>query len=270
MNKFTAKQVKRAIRDFESNVQDIMGSDIRTYEARIKSFVTIINTNPVINSIVSPLLEIDINIDQIHEGNGSGWITLNLPIDTNEQIAYILKVFIMVAQDKLSFQDLTLSIYASSHISSNIEKYLNNIARPALRELIYRLNDLIEDEVDGKDEVKVSSLQIINHGTISAPQGNIGLGQQIQQNLTNNSIAEDIMKQVREERTVNEADLPEVESLAQEVEAEIVLAEPSRTKLKDIAGKVFAIGQQGLLRTFTNVVNNPAWAQAVTDHLLGQ
>ena len=181
-----------------------------------------------------------------------------LPTDVNERIAYIIKVFDEVSARKVSLESLTYSIFKQKRIEDNIRDYLNDIARPQLVELIHMLDDLIEEEVQGHQTIPESALQIINHGTIHAQQGStIALGKDIQQTVNYNNVSNEIMKRVREEGILSEEKIPAVEIIANEVQKEMNKPEPSQSKLKQLASKVYDIGEQALLKTFTTVVSDP-------------
>lgn len=271
MENFIAKDVKRSVRKFEDAVQDILNSGYNTYKARIIRFIEITKNDPVINSIVSPLYDIKVDFDQIHyKSPGGDWVEeLRLPTDIDKQLAYVLQIFDSVASNELSLENLTFEIYINKNIWSNINSWIIEVVQPCLRELLYRLNDLIEDEVEGKDEIKSSSLQIFNYGPITASQGsNIALGKDIQQTVTYKNITNEIMDKVRNEKTVSEDKLEEVEQISNDIQEEINKPEPSQSKLKQFAGKLYEIGQSGLLKVTNTVIQDPRWGQAVADTLM--
>lgn len=271
MNEFTEKDVKRSIRDFNTLIEDILYSDYHTYKARIKAFLAKIKDDNVIHSIVKPLMEIDVDLNKVHKRTQGHWIDkLDLPTDRNDQIAYILKVFKLDSEGSFSLEGLAFDIYQIRRISDNIEKYLYDIARPCLRELSFKLQDLVVDEVEGKEVIPQSSLQIINYGNISATDGaNVAIGENIHQSIKFHSVSKRIMEQVGKEGIVASENLSEVEKIADQLEKEINNGKPSMEKLKDFAKRIFEIGKEGLLKVFSTVVNHPIWGQAVSQVLLG-
>lgn len=265
---FTQKEVKRSIRSFESSVRDVMEAGFNTYQSRIKTLVKLCFENKVINSIAKPFFSISINLDDIHRDD-DGWIELYLPPDLDEQIAYVLQVFKTEIEKEYFIQELSYKIFKDRGIHNNIQMYLSEVAYPCLRELIFRLNDLIEDEVEGKEEITGASLSIVNHGTISAGNGsNIALGMDINQSLTYENIKQEIIKKVKETNEISDDSIADIEVLASELEQELTQSSPSKTRLKEIASKVYGIGEQGLLKIFNTVVTDPRWGQAVSDTLL--
>jgi hypothetical protein len=270
MSDFSAKEVKRSIRNFESAAQDVINSTYQTYKARIARFVEIAQKDRVINSIISPLLEMKIDFDKIHISRNGFWIDeLKLPTDLDVQIAYVLQMFNLVAKGEISLENITHSIYKHKRFEDNIVMWLRDVAHPCLRELSYRLNDLVEDEVTGKEAISTAALQIFNYGSITASQGSsVAIGKDIQQSISYKNVANEIMDIVRTERIVSEEKLPEVEEVANEIEEEINKSDPSPSKLKQLAGKLYNIGETALLKVVSTVVTDPRWGQAVAETLM--
>ncbi|OWP58528.1 hypothetical protein ETZ92_019320 [Bacillus velezensis] len=265
---FSEKEVKRSVRNFESAVQDIVQAGYKTYRSRIKTLMGLCKDDPVINSIVTPFFSMPIELERIHVKDFD-WIILNLPSNLDEQIAYVLTVFKQVAESELSLEDLSFEIFQEHNVQANIQRYISQVAFPCLRELNHRLNDLIEDQVDGKKEIPRADLNIINYGTLNAERGaNIAIGKDIHQSIQNKSIKEEILKKVRESNLVPEESIDVVEEVATELEQELSQSKPSESKLKELARKVYDIGEQGILKIFRNAVDDPRWGQALLDMIL--
>ncbi|MEK4381161.1 hypothetical protein NSS70_04485 [Aeribacillus sp. FSL K6-2848] len=129
MSSFSAKEVKRSIRSFESAAQDVINSKYQTYKARIARFIEIAQKDNVINSIVSPLLKLELDFDKIHISKNGFWIDeLKLPTDQDLQIAYVLQMFKRVAEGEQSLEGITHSIYKHKRFEDNIVMWLNDVA----------------------------------------------------------------------------------------------------------------------------------------------
>jgi len=265
---FSEKEVLRSIRSFESTVQDILQAGYTTYKSRIKTLMGLCKGNPVINSIVVPFFSIPIKLEHIHVKSFDR-IEINLPSNVDEQIAYVLTVFKQVAEEEISLESLGFKIFKQRSPQENIQRYISQIAYPCLRELNYKLNDLIEDQVDGRKEIPSAELNIINYGTLNAERGgNIAIGKDIHQSIHYKNIKEEIIKKVREANLLSEEAIDVVEEVATELEQELSQSEPSESKLKELARKIYDIGEQGVLKIFRTVVNDPRWAQALLDMML--
>ncbi len=266
MSIFSAKEVRRSIRDFESATNDVINSSYVTYKTRIRSLNNFMHNNNVIKHIVAPFLEMEVDPNEI---NGGWDKEFNLPPEIDYQLAYLLKMFEGVSKGNYSLEDITFDIYKNKNIFYNIQRWIEDVCIPGLRELGYRLNDLIEDEVEGKEEVESSSLRIINYGSITASDGgNIAMGENITQTISYENIVNEIMEKVKRDNIVDEDDFENVENIANELQNEINKSQPSQTRLKQIADKAKDIGEAGLLKTFSTVVMDPRWGQAVSDVLL--
>ncbi|MCY9112498.1 hypothetical protein MOE45_15665 [Bacillus atrophaeus] len=62
MSMFTEKEVKRAIRDFESAVHDVINAGYTTYQAKIKRLVDLSKSNRVISFIVGPIFALNVDL----------------------------------------------------------------------------------------------------------------------------------------------------------------------------------------------------------------
>lgn len=272
MENYTEREVKTSIRRLNSAISDIVTASYATYRAKIKSFVELSYSDPIINSIVEPFRTIDVDFNKIHGDTMGGWVhEVKLPTDINKRIAYIIHLFDKESQKARTLEGLAFTIYQDRKIESNIRNFLYDIAKPQLVELIHMLDDLIEDEVQGQQSIPESALQIINHGTITAHHGSsIALGKDIQQTISYNSgnIANEIVAKAKIEGVIPEGKTFEVEELANEVQNEIEKDEPSPGKLKQLAGKIYDIGEQGLLKVFTTIVTDPRWGQVAAETLM--
>lgn len=270
MNNFSATDVKRAIRNFDSAVMDVLHSDYQTYKVRIKTFHHLIKTNEIIHFIVGPLLEVTVDFDEIYKKGNGFWINeLNLPDELDGQLAYVLQVLESVANGSNELEGISHRIYKDKKIDYNIRMWLSHVAQPCFRELSYKLNDLIEDEVEGKDIVPDTSLKIFNYGSITASQGStVAIGKDISQTVNYKNIVNEIMEKVKEEAVVPEAKLIEVEEISKEIEVELNNDSPDQNKLSGLCKKLYDIGEKGLLKVVGTVVTDPRWGQAVGDTLM--
>jgi len=270
MSTFETKDVKRAIRDLQVSIDDIISADSTSYRTKIDSFIGLTKTNPIIKMIVDPFREIELDFDNIH--SGSRIKEIRLPSTVDERVAYIIQLFDKVIDEEYPLDKFAYTIYNYRTLSENVNTYLNSIAVPRLRELQAKLNDLIEDEVEGKSEVSSGLLQIISNSTITAHQGsNIGFGKDIQQTAVTSNKSERIKKIVEtalREAIIDEDQVAEVEKLAEEVQNEIEKPESTDGRLKYLANAIYKIGEEGLLKVFTTVITDPRWGQAVANLLL--
>lgn len=268
--KFSAKTVRRSVRRFEDAIHDVANSSSQTYKSRVRLIMEMTEQDEVIKTILEPVMNIEIDLNDIHYSRSGFQIDeIRIPIKPNQQIAYILKVFELESQKELSIEKMAALMYNQKNLDAGLSIYLNDVVVPCLRELLYKLSDLIEDEVEGKEEVSTDSLRLINYGSISASNGsNIAMGESITQSTSNKHIISEIMEKVKQNEIIDEGSLEKVEVLAEELHDEINKEEPSRNRLSQIAEKVKDVGEAGLLKVFSTVVTDPRWGQAVSNILL--
>src|SRR5690606_14757089 len=116
----------------------------------------------------------------------NGWGELTIPRSVDIHIALMLKLSEDFISNKLSITQITLTFYKDSSINNNLYSSNSTSVQPALRELINRINDFVEDEVEGKEEVEYSKIQIFHIGSITNRDGNIALGENISISQQNN------------------------------------------------------------------------------------
>jgi hypothetical protein len=267
---FSSKEVKRAIRDFKGVAEDLLSASHNTYSSRVDSFITFIEQNIVLNHIVNPLLNKQIDFDAINYSGNGYWIELKLPINMEDQLAYLLQTFHASCREKFSLDSYLLRVFKKKSFNENISLWSYQVVRPCIRELINKLSDLIEDEVEGKEAIADSVLQIFNIGNISAQHGsNIAIGQAITQSSTNENIVEKIIERVRKENMVDEDKIEEVKVTCEELQEEVKNNEPSDSKLKDITKKLFGLGGKGLLLAAKEIISNEKFSESILSFFLG-
>ncbi|MFS0837790.1 hypothetical protein [Paenibacillus sp. 1P03SA] len=266
---FTSNEIKRAIRDFENAAQDLLQASPQTLDNRVNRIMDLARSNPVITEIVSPLLQVELDWDSIFTGNGF-WINhVQLPIEPSERIAVILQLLDKASRAEVHIDDLSHKIYKQRSYAVNISQFLSELVSPAIRDLFLQLHDMYEDNVEGKQSVAPTALQIFNYGTIAAHQGaNVAIGQSITQNTNYTGLAERIMDQVRTSGDIPEDKHAEIQQVSQHIEEELKKSEPDKGKLKSFVGKMYALGEKALLKLSTKVVDDPRWSEQVTDFLL--
>jgi hypothetical protein len=262
------KEVKRAIRDFDRAIQAIQVASVSIYQTRINEFIKLIKENNVLNLIINPYLKIDINFKEIETSHDGHWVDLKLPTDKELQIAYVLQVLEKSSNGEFALENYSFFIFRNSSFNVNIDRWNTQILEPIFNVLTDRLGDLIEDEVEGKQGVNPASLHIINYGSISANNGNVGIGQDIKQSVSIGEISHRIIEKAIKENVISEIQVDEVKNVTDEIETELQKEEPSKSNLTTLAQKLHEIGQRGLLSLATNTINDPRWGEAVAGFLL--
>lgn len=193
--KFSNKEILRAKRDLKNIIDDISHSNRITYVVNIRRLINIIRNNAVLNTITSSYLKAKINFKEIEkQRNPNSHIELNLPDNMELEIAYVLQKIALTVDDKsFDINYFTYLIFNKTTYDESTECWNNCILRPCLRELLLKIDDLIEDEVQGKDTVDSSKL-VIKVGNISlGNNSNIAVGKDINQNANQDEIFDKLL-----------------------------------------------------------------------------
>jgi len=262
------KEIKRAIRDFEKSIHSLRSADHNVYSTRVKELIGLIEQNKVINSIVGPYLVMDMNFESIENSFG-GWFDLQLPEEKDLQIGYVLQIMKRASEGEFSIETYALNIFRVKKLNENIRLWNEQILFPCLDKLMDKLDGLIEDEIDGKDQIEARSLQVINYGSISANHGNVALGKEITQKLDVKNLPEELVRKALEQEIIDQSQVNGVKATTYEIQKELEKTNPSESNLQKLASSIYDRGSKGLLSLSTNVINNPKWGEAVTNFLFG-
>ncbi|PHD43191.1 hypothetical protein COF67_27320 [Bacillus toyonensis] len=268
---FSTKDVKRSIRDFDLHTQTLLNGELQTYQSRVNQFIQYIQRNHIIYSIVQPLMEKKLDFNEIMPRNLSGWIDLKLPSTFDDQLAFVLQIMRKSSENEFAMESFAAEIFVEKSYNNNIRRFNTQVVSPCLQQLLYKLNDLIEDEVEGKEIVSPAALQIFNYGTITAREGgNVAIGQQITQTSNYTNIVEGVLKEAKEQGLITSENEQEVQGILEEVQNELENQQPEKGKLKTLCDKLYDVGKAGLVKITTDVINNPQWGQIVTDLLFSK
>ena len=176
----SSKQIQRAIRDFENIITDLTYSNYDNYQRIAKRLVVFLKTNEIINKIIQPLISMRVDTKNIIIDHRNGRGTIKLPSDINEHIAFVLQLFFQYSnKDDRGLANFAFQFFSSDRLNDSISEMNQTLVQPAMRELINRINDYVEDEISDKENIELSSIQVFNIGSIFNKDGNVALGQNI-------------------------------------------------------------------------------------------
>lgn len=211
----------------------------------------------------------DINFEEIQKDQG-GWINLKLPEDENLQIGYVLQILKTSYEGEFKIDMYAHRIFRNKNLNYNISEWNSQILVPCLQILLDKLNDIIEDEVEGNEVVSSSSLKIINYGSISAEQGNVAIGNNINQDINIENISNQIIERALAEEVIEEDKVDKVQEASNELGEELKKEKPSKSKLQSIINLLYGIGKKALIAIVVDVMNNPKLTEEVANFLLNQ
>lgn len=194
---FLKKDILRAYRDIDACMDDLLNNTGRImFLTNIKRFILLIETNNALKYLLEPFWKLDVSMV---ENDDDGWIDLNIPVAIDYQIAYVLKKYKKLSKEDNEYciHSFLYDVYKNKSGDVNASEWNQSIVEPCFREILFRLNDMIEDLPD-EEEISVKYMSIINVGTINNSNGNIGIGENITQSHNSEDIFKDIIELINE------------------------------------------------------------------------
>lgn len=167
--KFTEKEVKRDVRDLEFVIYALNVAENKgLYLSRLRTLISIIETNSVLNYLVYPYLELSVNLNKIedHESDWFKGTNLNLPTNQDLEIAYVLQAAKRLSNGDSKYESFIVSLLDSSYGDKANMKVLKDwndqLLMPVLWNIQHKLNDIVEDKVEGKEIINAKELKLLN------------------------------------------------------------------------------------------------------------
>lgn len=189
---FSNKDILRAKRDLKNCFDDVINNTSRfIYIQNIHRLINLLENNKILNIISKPFFQMKIGKIDYDDG---GWTELNIPVEMDKQIAFVLQKLKEIAIEDIDIFDYLYSIYRNKYTDNNINTWNQELIYPTFREIMIRLDDLIEDEVDGKNIVDSSKLNIYNISNVSVSNNsNLAIGESINQNININELFDKLL-----------------------------------------------------------------------------
>jgi|ERR1035437_1224305 hypothetical protein len=264
-----SKEIKRSVRDLESICYDLSNASEENYLSIVRRLMFFIKNNRIISQIVDPLFNIQIESSKYLVDLGNGWGEIIVPEDITIHLAFTLKLFYQFINDPdFSLIDFSCNYYRSADISDNIYKFQNRIVGPALREMVTRIKDYIQDELEGKDEVELGSIQVFTVGSIQNQSGNIIFGNNNNISQVNNldRLTDEFAKTIIQQGySLKEFDQlrTDIEQLRNELKHPV----PEVSKIETIFKKVLSVGGPAMLNILVTLISKPDITTAIVKAL---
>lgn len=191
---FSNKEIMRAKRDLQNCFDDVRNNTSRfIYIQNIKRLINLLDSNKVLNIISKPFFEMEIKEIEYDDDD---WIELDIPVEMEKQIAFVFQKLREIASKDIDIFSYLYSIYRNKYMDNNVNIWNQELIYPTFREIMIRLNDLIEDKVEGKEIVDGSILNIkYNIKNISVGNNsNFAIGEDISQNINSNEVFDKLLK----------------------------------------------------------------------------
>jgi len=152
--------------------------------------------------------------------------------------------------------------------NDHLDKFNRNIIEPALRELLVKIDDFIEDEVEESKEYELGEINIFQIGSVNNQAGNIAIGKNIQIQQLNdiNKLPEEFAKALLQ----NGFTLKEVDALRADIdELKELLKQPKPddSKIKNIFKKVLSVSGDVMVGVLANIISRPEITSAIISSL---
>ncbi len=178
------KQITRACHTLEKRINVVCNSDGSNFENSISNLMYVIDTTPVLEVMLKPYFQCDINYEDVFVEEYDGWRKVLLPDETSNRISFILKFMRTIEEGtlKVSLTGLLYAVYHHKSIDYNYTEFNRKVVVPCLEDLLDEVRYHIEDNLSD-DNVEYTNAQIqINIKEINN-NGNISLGNKNNQTI---------------------------------------------------------------------------------------
>lgn len=89
---FSSLDVKKAFKDFQIAAKHLLNATHQTYQSNVKNFMGLVRNDKIINNTLKDFLEMPLEFSEFEKKDDPSGEKLELPIDTNKKIAYVLQI----------------------------------------------------------------------------------------------------------------------------------------------------------------------------------
>jgi hypothetical protein len=204
---FTSGQIRRSIQRFNDYSSDLIHSDMNSFEDRLNMFFNFCLTDEVFAVFHIQLISVE-GIDfnqwlskiQPRVGGMAGSGRLLFPTNVEQRLSVMYQLLHCVQEGRVPFLDFATNFFAlgTTQITAYINAFNKAVTVPLVRELSYRLEDMLDSLPDDQSErVPASAIQIIHNAQNVIQQ--TASGNHIAQtaNVTANSEIEELFKKLK-------------------------------------------------------------------------
>lgn len=265
----SSTQIQRAIRDFENIISDLSITDYNNYQRRVQRLVVFSQDNKIIQKIIEPLLNVDLDTKNIIIDHKNGRGSIKVPVDVNEHIAFVLQLFYEFSKDDNSnLVNFALTHFRADNFNDCIDMMNERVVIPAMRELINIINDYVEDDVEENDALDLSSIQVFNIGSITNEDGNIAIGHHISISPINNidNLSDEFLKVILS-KGYSVSDYDKIRNEINQIKEEAKKSKPDEGVLRKAFQKVKGVGNKIFVEILVKLISKPV-ISAIASSLL--
>lgn len=209
------KKIERAFRRFRDYSETLVNSNSKTFSNNLNIFINFCENDEIMH-IISTQLKSKKNVEinrwykdfQKTGGSFIGSKKYVLPTNEEDRISLLYKLLLKIHSNEIDFQRFCIDAYGKTNFNDMVWAFNDAISRPLIRDLGYRLDDIIET-TNNDLEVPVGKLVIIQTGDRSV--NTIALGENIKQTvISQNSELDELVNKLYNEIS-NSSEIPEEE-----------------------------------------------------------
>lgn len=265
---YKSKDVKASINEFKDGVDDLLGADSNVFDSKLKKLIYIIENNEILKSIINPYLEYKLNYEEIEMQDTSGWLNINFPTDKNGYIAYVLQLLYTFSERKYYVFEYGVNVFRKTRNEEVLYLLNNQILLPCFRELFYKLNEVLENEINNTDIIQSSKIQIFNVRNITSTGSTFAFGKNITQNTSyNQGLTDNVVKELLE-NGFKLKNIDAIRSVLEDLEDEIKKEIPNEGKLKKIFSTLYQFGEKLMLRILEKYITRQDVVSVMNESML--
>lgn len=209
------KKIERSFRRFRDRSKDLLNSNSKTFSNNLNIFIDFCENDEIMH-VISTQLKSNKNVDinrwyndfQKTGGSFIGSKAYVLPTNEEDRISLLYQLLLKIHSNEIDFHRFCLDAYGETNFNEMVWAFDDAISRPLIRDLGYRLDEIIET-TNSDLEVPGEKLVIIHTGDGSV--NTIALGENIKQTIiSQNSELDELVNKLCNE-ILNSSEIPEEE-----------------------------------------------------------
>ena len=206
------KKIERSFRRFRDYSDDLLNSNSKTFSNNLNIFIDFCENDEIMR-IISAQLKSNKNVDmdkwysdfQKTGGSIKGSKECVLPIDEEDRISLLYQLLLKMKSNERDFQGFCLDAYGKTNVTEMVRAFNDAISRPLVKDLSYRLDEIIET-TNSNLKVPLEKSVIIQTGAGS--NNTIAIGENIKQTVISQSSELDELINKLSNEILNSSEIP--------------------------------------------------------------
>ncbi len=259
-----SNNIEKSIKDYISLCKNLLESEHNNYNTYVQRFLNMTERDENVKHIINTLKPTLNNYDEYYFVRQNGWGDLRIPTELDDHIQMLILLYRDLSSGKISLIQFTLTFFKDTNINTNVNRFNDYFVKPALEEILNRLNEQYEKTKSVKKSDDSKSIVFTNYGTIHNEQGNLGVGTNI--SMENKSSYEKLPEEFALALLQNGFTLKDIDVLRDDIEELkllLVQQKPDESKIKNIFKKVLSVGGNLMVGILANIISRPEITSAI-------